>query len=174
MISEEAIYWIFSTLPQVLAALAGLVMTGLTLFDQNLGRRIDDVPSLSAVLQPLVDDTFRSGRKFFVFSIVCILLDVGALAYAEKISKGIAEVSVLGNGESIVWLSVFLLLLVGNCYTLGLLMPILNVTLSKKGRNRIIAKETDETKKALDAEEESPDSKHLLRLRKRAMIFCRL
>lgn len=160
MISEEAIYWIFSTLPQVLAALAGLVMTGLTLFDQNLGRRIDDVPSLSAVLQPLVDDTFRSGRKFFVFSIVCILLDVGALAYAEKISKGIAEVSVLGNGESIVWLSVFLLLLVGNCYTLGLLMPILNVALSEKGRSRIIAKETDTTKKALDAEEQSPDSKN--------------
>ncbi|MDE6582161.1 MAG: hypothetical protein K2K47_06530 [Duncaniella sp.] len=159
-ISSDAIYWIFSTLPQVLAALAGLVMTGLTVYDQNLSRRIDEDPSREDILQPIVDGTFRRGRKFFVFSIVCILLDVGVLAYAEKISKGIAEVSVLGNGESIVWLSVFLLLLVGNCYTLWLLMPILNVALSKKDRSKIIAKETDETKKALDAEEQSPDSKN--------------
>ena len=46
--TKDTIYWIFSTLPQVLAALAGLIMAGLAIYDQNLKREIDRDSSLKA------------------------------------------------------------------------------------------------------------------------------
>ncbi|MDE5874206.1 MAG: hypothetical protein K2H15_01060 [Muribaculaceae bacterium] len=46
--TKDTIYWIFSTLPQVLAALAGLIMAGLAIYDQNLKREIDRDSSLEA------------------------------------------------------------------------------------------------------------------------------
>ncbi|MDE6483969.1 MAG: hypothetical protein K2L14_01050 [Duncaniella sp.] len=153
-ISAEAIYWIFSTLPQVLAALAGLVMAGLTVYDQNMNRRIDDDPSLGTILWPQIDKVFEVGWNFFVSSILFILLDIGALAYADEISSQLATVTILWNTSGWVCLILFIVLILGNIWALFLLIPILNFALSEKGRNRIIKEETTETKRALEAEEQ--------------------
>lgn len=154
--TKDTIYWIFSTLPQVLAALAGLVMAGLAIYDQNLKREIDHDSSLKGIIYPIQKRLFRESMVFFIISLFAIIVDVVALGYAENVQTYYDEalknnsVEALKEWTSRKWtLGGFVIL---NFAALSLLFPLLYTVLNPNIRATVRGKEKRKVMEELDKE----------------------
>lgn len=140
----ETIYWVFSTLPQVLAALTGLVIAGLTIYDQNLRREVGKDDTLGTIIDPLLDNVYAFSRKFFGLSIFSIIIDVVCLYFADGISEITQDFDkLLGCQQAILILAVIIVVGV-NILSLLAIFPILNPVLNPNYRNQLTSLLTKE------------------------------
>ncbi len=155
--SEEAIYWIFSTLPQVLAALTGLVMAGLSFFDQNLKKEVSNDDTKDVILDPILKKIYRRASIFLVTSIVTIIVDVTVLSYAKTLSDRIQNISYLPSLEALLLLFILFLLIILNGGSLCLIFPILNPVLDPDLRNETRDKQVGKIKADLNLADNDAD-----------------
>lgn len=151
MISEEAIYWIFSTLPQVLAALTGLVMTGLTIYDNNINKEISESESKSsaAYLAPLLKSVYKRAKWFFGCSILSIIVDVIILFYAREFAWYLQNLDLLAPFNAVATLVLLILLILINLAAIALIIPIISPVLNPSSRKTFRDKEIDIVKSDL-------------------------
>jgi hypothetical protein len=88
-ISSDTLYWIFSTMPQTLAAFVGLVIAGVCFIQQ----RIDDVVETDSTFTEIYMDVkkcIHSGLKKILYASLCVL---AADFFCLYLNKNIANAS---------------------------------------------------------------------------------
>lgn len=153
--TKDTIYWIFSTLPQVLAALAGLIMAGLAIYDQNLKREIDRDSSLKSIINPIQKRLFRESMVFFIISVLAIIADVVAMGYAEEVQtyyEGAIKNDLTAVNEWKKWIWLLGGIGVLNFAALFLLFPLLYSVLNPNIRTKVRGKEKKKVMEELDKE----------------------
>lgn len=73
---EETLYWFFSTLPQVVAALAGLLLTATTFLFSKLDGEVDKDPSLSTIVDEEKKRIHNSAFNLLLITLGAISIDV--------------------------------------------------------------------------------------------------
>lgn len=83
---EDTLYWILSTLPQVIGALAGLQIAGITFFYQSLDKRVERDESAVTAIQEMKRRIYAETITILVVSIAAILADVILLGLTPWLS----------------------------------------------------------------------------------------
>lgn len=76
---KDTLYWIFSTLPQVIGALTGLLIAGITFFFQSLDKGMEKDESSVPAIQEIKKQTYNKTLRLLIVSILAILVDIGLL-----------------------------------------------------------------------------------------------
>ncbi len=69
---KETLYWLFSTAPQALAAIIGIVFTGLIFMSGNIDNRVREDPTLSEIGDEAKTIMHRNMKVIAVFNIIAI------------------------------------------------------------------------------------------------------
>lgn len=73
---EETLYWIFSTLPQVIAALTGLVIATTTFIYNSLDDQVQNDSSLEDIIKKAKRNIFTNATILICITIAAIIVDV--------------------------------------------------------------------------------------------------
>lgn len=80
---KETLYWLFSTAPQALAAIIGIVFTGLFFMSGNIDSRVREDPTLSEIGEAAKAIMHRNMKVIAVFNVVAIVFDLILIAVTE-------------------------------------------------------------------------------------------
>jgi len=140
--SADTLYWILSTLPQVIAALTGLLLTATTFVYQNLDKNEKDVvyDFSIEIIEGVKKEIHKSTIRLLVVSIVAIIYDVVWLAFTSWISWQISAFAFLSSRCQF-WIIVFWLALIGiNTTSLLLLIMLLRQILDPEFKKKVVVK----------------------------------
>lgn len=84
-LSTDTIFWIFSTFPQVLAALVGLIVTGVVFYYPSLDKRVEKNKEDEIVVDTVKEYLHRHVVLLLSFTTFVIIVDVVILSYAYEI-----------------------------------------------------------------------------------------
>ena len=79
----DTVYWIFSTIPQVLAALVGLIVTGVLFYYPSLDKRVETTPEVKDIIDTIKKRLHRYVGFLLISSAVAIVLDILIMRYAS-------------------------------------------------------------------------------------------
>lgn len=83
----NTIDWVFSTLPQILAAFVGLLVTGVIFFYSKIGNEIYPEDTWYGIIQPFQTFIWRSLKKVLAITIIFITIDLCILANDKAIAS---------------------------------------------------------------------------------------
>lgn len=87
----DTVYWIFSTIPQVIAAMAGLSVTGITIAFGNLDHtKVNQDGSLDEVIKQTKCNMLKMLLWLLGISILAITVDIAVLYNAQSIAETIS------------------------------------------------------------------------------------
>lgn len=85
--SEETIYWIFSTIPQVIAALTGLSLTAITFLFSNLNDEVQKDKTLTEIIGKVEKKIHTETTYLIIWSLLAIAVDVAVLYFTEELGR---------------------------------------------------------------------------------------
>lgn len=77
---KTTLYWLFSTAPQALAALIGIIFTGLFFISGNIDNRVREDPTLSEIAEAAKVIMHRNMKVIAVLNIIAIIFDLMLIA----------------------------------------------------------------------------------------------
>ncbi len=157
MITEETLYWILSTLPQVLGAMTALIMAGISFFFENLNEEVEKEESKETVVYEIKKVIFHRTILLLAISIIAIIIDVSFIGLTPWLAEKIKCIHNICCGEILAlilfWASVIGLNLYSFIIIIQLLRRILNPDFYKDINNILARKEK---KDIPDADSVSP------------------
>lgn len=81
---KVTLYWLFSTAPQALAAIIGIVFTGLFFMSGNIDNRVREDPTLSEIGDEAKTIMHRNMKVIAVFNIIAIVFDLMLIAVTNR------------------------------------------------------------------------------------------
>lgn len=140
--TEETLYWILSTLPQVIAALTGLLLTATTFVYQNLDKNESDISYDNSVeiIEGTKTEIHNSTIRLLIVSIVSIIYDISWLAFTPWLSQKISWFQLLGIDYQLAIIVFWIVLIIINLSALLLLINLLRKILDPQFRKKIVDK----------------------------------
>lgn len=77
---KESLYWLFSTAPQALAAIIGIVFTGLFFMSGNIDSRVREDPTLSEIGEAAKAIMHRNMKVIAILNVIAIVFDLLLIA----------------------------------------------------------------------------------------------
>jgi len=144
---KDTLYWILSTLPQVIGALTGLLIAGITFLFQSLDKEMEkDESSIPAIME-IKKQTYIKTKYLLISSILAILVDVILLGVTPWFSNQLDSLYWLNWIESTIAIGLCLIATFLNVssfvmlYTI--LKEILNPEYQQKVNNSLAEKENE-------------------------------
>ena len=142
---KDTLYWILSTLPQVIGALTGLLVAGITFLFQSLDKEMEKDESSIPAIKEIKKQIYTETKSLLVVSISAILIDVLLLGITPWLST---ELNSLPWINCIEWIFISILCIVTIGLNLGsftmlynILKRILNPEYQNKVNNLLAEKE---------------------------------
>lgn len=121
---KDTLYWILSTLPQVIGALTGLLVAGITFLFQSLDKEMEKDESSIPAIREIKKQIYTETKGLLVVSIFAILIDVVLLGITPWLST---ELNNLPRIQCIEWIIIGILCTVTIGFNLGSFILIYNI-----------------------------------------------
>lgn len=142
--TEDTLYWIFSTLPQVIGAMTGLVLAATTFIYNSLDTKVHNDPTLDDFIIKAKKDIFTSASILIWISILAIIVDVILIWKAPglvSLWKSYDNISCVVKG----WLKIGIFItVVVNIASFGLLIKLLLQALNPDFISNFVVKSANE------------------------------
>lgn len=134
---KDTLYWILSTLPQVIGALTGLLIAGITFLFQNLDREMEKDESSIPAIQEIKKRTYSQTKYLLIVSISSILIDVILLGVTPWLSNKMNSICWLSWGEFIVIIFISIITISLNLGSFAMLYNILKRILNPENQQKV-------------------------------------
>lgn len=142
--SAETLYWIFSTLPQVIGAMTGLVLAATTFIYNSLDAKVRNDSTLDEFIHRAKKDIFTTASLLIWISISAIAIDIIFIWGAPDLAKLLESYKSLSCVEK-GWLVVGSCIVVAvNIASFGLLIMLLHQALNPDFVSNIVSRNADE------------------------------
>ena len=145
---ENTLYWILSTLPQVIGAMTALLITGMTFFFEILNKEVERDESLSTVVHAIKKIEFVKSIKLLSVSLLAIINDIVLLGLTPYLSEKINCINNICCADYLILaisgLSTLLLNLSAFILLILLLTRVLNPDYQAKVNNSLAHKEKED------------------------------
>lgn len=148
--NEETLYWILSTMPQVIGAMTGLVIAGMTFIYGYFDKRVEKKPDTETVIKVIKRQLYWKSISLLGITILAITFDIILLGYTPYLAEQIRRFGSLSLyesakificGEILLGLNIGVLVIL-----IELLVRILNPDIFDEINNELASKERKESK----------------------------
>lgn len=144
----ETLYWILSTLPQVIAALTGLLLTATTFVFDDLNESVRDNDTLEEIVYVIKEKIHKSTMILVKVSILAISIDVVGLILAPWLGDQIEAIRYISPQIQFVIFLYAIVVVWLNGLSFDYLVRLLNQILNPRFKGKIIAKLSKEQNEA--------------------------
>lgn len=141
-ITSDTIYWIFSTLPQVIAALTGLLITGTTFIFPKLDHEVEKNDSWSDIIDRVKEKIYKNVKWLLLISLCAIVIDIVALSFEDWLTKCYDDANLISHREFICyiifWIIAISLNLASFVYLYRLLKKLINPSFKIVARDELV------------------------------------
>lgn len=141
-----------------MAALTGLVIAALTLFDQNLRKQIRKDDSLDTINSAIQSKVYLYAKVFFILSLLSIAIDVAILYYAPQLATFLQQKHLLLSCQIALTNIAIILIFLLNASPFLSLIPLINLILNPDSRNKLKDRLTEEVVKELNEIDNETDN----------------
>ncbi len=124
--TNDTLYWILSTLPQVIGAMTGLLIAGITFFFQSLDKEVEKDESRSTAAHEVKRRIYRETVILLVVSILTIFWDVILIRFVPELTEIINSTDSRSYGECLALTMSRLITIGTNIFSFVLLFMILH------------------------------------------------
>lgn len=159
-ISSDTIYWVFSTLPQVIAALTGLLLTGTTFIFPKLDQEVEKNDSWFDIIDRVKIKIYKNVKWLLLISICAIIIDIVALVIENWLTNCFENINVITCSEwvcyIILWVVAISLNLASFVFLYSLLKKLLDPNFKNIARDELA---TEINKQEVKQEHDSASGK---------------
>ena len=83
---KETMYWLFTTAPQAIAALVGIIFTGMFFMAESIDNRVRADQSLTEIAEAAKTALYKSMRAVAVLAAITILYDLFLVAFVSELA----------------------------------------------------------------------------------------
>lgn len=134
---KDTLYWILSTLPQVIGALTGLLIAGITFLFQSLDKEMEKDESSIPAIQEIKKRTYSQTISLLIVSISAILVDVILLGVTPWLSNKMDSLCWLNWDEIIITIIISVFAIGLNLGSFAMLYKILKHTLNPENLQKV-------------------------------------
>ena len=84
---KDTMYWLFTTAPQAIAALVGIIFTGMFFMAESIDNRVRADQSLTEIAEAAKTALYKSMRAVAVLAAITILYDLFLVAFVTKLAE---------------------------------------------------------------------------------------
>lgn len=84
---KETMYWLFTTAPQALAALIGIIFTGMFFVAESIDNRAKEDQTLIEIVEAAKKAVYKNMRVVAILSIITIIYDLVLVAFVDRIES---------------------------------------------------------------------------------------
>ena len=84
---KETMYWLFTTAPQAIAALVGIIFTGMFFMAESIDNRVRADQSLTEIAESAKTALYKSMKVVAVLAAITILYDLLLVAFVTKLTE---------------------------------------------------------------------------------------
>lgn len=84
---KETMYWLFTTAPQALAALIGIIFTGMFFVAESIDNRAKEDQTLIEIVEAAKNALYKNMRVVAILSIITIIYDLVLVAFVDRIES---------------------------------------------------------------------------------------
>lgn len=100
---KETMFWLFTTAPQAIAALVGIICTGMFYIAGNIDNKAKDNPSLFEIAEEAKKSLYDEMQTVVILSVITIVYDIVLISFAPTLD-------IKNSCKSIVFFLLFVLL----------------------------------------------------------------
>lgn len=82
---KETMYWLFTTAPQAIAALVGIIFTGMFFMAESIDNRAKEDQTLIEIVEAAKKALYKNMRVVAILSIITIIYDLMLVAFVDRI-----------------------------------------------------------------------------------------
>ena len=84
---KETMYWLFTTAPQAIAALVGIIFTGMFFMAESIDNRVRADQSLTEIAESAKTALYKNMRAVAVLAAITIIYDLFLVAFVTKLAE---------------------------------------------------------------------------------------